>query len=93
MPFGTKANADGSMINFDRVYHDLIAPAVRDAALEPIRADQALSNALANIREKWEPETTARNVRLIRKTRQARGDPTPFEADVEPALGEAAALP
>lgn len=40
MPFGTKANADGSMINFDRVYHDLIAPAVRDAALEPIRADQ-----------------------------------------------------
>ena len=29
MPFGIKANADGSMINFDRVYQDLIAPAVR----------------------------------------------------------------
>ena len=33
MPFGIKANADGSMINFDRVYQDLIAPAVRDAEL------------------------------------------------------------
>src|SRR5215467_9157202 len=40
MPFGMKANADGSPINFDRVYQDLIAPAVRDAELEPIRADQ-----------------------------------------------------
>jgi tetratricopeptide (TPR) repeat protein len=53
---------------------------------------QALGDALANVREKWEPETTARNVRLIRVTRQARGDPTPFEADVEQALGQAAAL-
>jgi hypothetical protein len=33
MPFGTKASVDGSMINFDRVYHDLIAPAVRDAGV------------------------------------------------------------
>jgi tetratricopeptide (TPR) repeat protein len=56
-------------------------------------AAEALSNALANIREKWEPATTARNVRLIRETRQARGDPTPFEADVEQALSEAATLP
>jgi tetratricopeptide (TPR) repeat protein len=53
---------------------------------------QALGDALANVREKWEPETTARNVRLIRETRKARGDPTPFEADVEQALGQAAAL-
>jgi len=45
---------------------------------------------LANVREKWEPETTARNVRLIRETRQSRGDPTPFEADVEPVPGRAA---
>ena len=54
-------------------------------------AAQALGDALANVREKWEPETTARNVRLIRETRQARGEPTPFEADVEQALGQAAA--
>jgi tetratricopeptide (TPR) repeat protein len=53
-------------------------------------ATQSLSDALANVREKWEPETTARNVRLIRETREARGDATPFEADVEKALNEAA---
>jgi tetratricopeptide (TPR) repeat protein len=52
-------------------------------------ASQALRDALANIREKWEPETTARNIRLIRETRQARGQPTPFEADVEQSLGQA----
>jgi tetratricopeptide (TPR) repeat protein len=55
-------------------------------------ATHALGDALANVREQWEPETTARNVRLIRETRQARGDPTPFEADLEHALGQAAAL-
>ena len=55
-------------------------------------AAQALGDALANVRERWEPETTARNIRLIRETRQARGGPTPFEADLEDALGQAAAL-
>ena len=55
-------------------------------------AIQSLGDALANVREKWEPETTARNVRLIRETRQARGEPTPFEADVEQALDRAAGL-
>jgi tetratricopeptide (TPR) repeat protein len=57
----------------------------------PDTVTQALGHALANVREKWEPETTARNIRLIRETRQARGDPTPFEADVEQALDVAAA--
>jgi hypothetical protein len=46
MPFGIKANADGSMINFDRVYQDLIGPAVRDAELEPIRADQEVTGGI-----------------------------------------------
>ena len=50
-------------------------------------ASRALGDALACVRERWEPETTARNVRLIRETRQARGEPTPFEGDVEQALG------
>ena len=54
-------------------------------------AMQSLGDALANVREKWEPETTARNVRLIREAHEARGDATPFEADVEKALNEAAA--
>jgi tetratricopeptide (TPR) repeat protein len=37
----------------------------------------ALGNALASVREKWEPETTLRNLRLIRKAREGRGEETP----------------
>ena len=55
-------------------------------------ANQTLGDALANVREKWEAETTACNVRLIRETRQSRGEATPFEADVEHALSQAASL-
>lgn len=40
MPFGRKANPTGSVIDFDRVYSELIAPAVVNAALEPLRADE-----------------------------------------------------
>ncbi len=40
MPFGKKASADGTLIDFDQVYAGLIAPAIRDAKLEPIRADE-----------------------------------------------------
>ena len=35
-------------------------------------AEFALSDALAHVREKWEAETTARNLRLIREARQQR---------------------
>jgi hypothetical protein len=35
---------------------------------------EALADALAGVREKWEPETTARNLRLIREARQRRGE-------------------
>ena len=37
-------------------------------------ADESLDNALAAVRESWEPETTARNVSLIREARIARGE-------------------
>ena len=37
-------------------------------------ADEFLDNALAAVREGWEPETTARNVSLIREARIARGE-------------------
>jgi hypothetical protein len=40
MPFGRKPGAGGAMIDFDAVYRDLIAPAIRDAGLEPLRADE-----------------------------------------------------
>jgi hypothetical protein len=53
-------------------------------------ASRALGDTLAHVRESWEPETTARNIRLIRETRQTRGEPTLFEGDVERALNQAA---
>jgi hypothetical protein len=40
MPFGKKPMPDGSVIDFDRVYADLISPAIHEAKLEPIRADE-----------------------------------------------------
>ena len=38
-PFGTKPGRDGSPIDFDAVFADLIRPALMDAELEPFRAD------------------------------------------------------
>jgi len=40
MPFGKKPNAAGSVVDFDEVYKDIIAPAVLSAGLEPLRADE-----------------------------------------------------
>jgi hypothetical protein len=40
MPFGTKPGPNGTPIDFDAVYRDLIRPAVEAAELEPIRADE-----------------------------------------------------
>lgn len=53
-------------------------------------AEDSLSNALAAVREVWEPETTARNLRLIREARERRGDSAPWAADVEKALAQRA---
>jgi hypothetical protein len=35
MPFGRKSDATGASIDFDAVYHELIAPAVRAAGSSP----------------------------------------------------------
>ena len=40
MPFGRKMDAAGRVTNFDSVYEKIIAPAVSQAGLEPIRADE-----------------------------------------------------
>ena len=39
MPFGKKTAADGTVIDFDAVYKDLLAPAITAAGLAPHRAD------------------------------------------------------
>jgi hypothetical protein len=40
MPFGTRQDANGTTIDFDTVYSQLIRPAVEAAQLEPLRGDE-----------------------------------------------------
>lgn len=40
MPFGRKQDGAGQWIDFDAVYREIIAPAVSEAGLDPIRADE-----------------------------------------------------
>lgn len=47
--------------------------------------------ALAIVREPWEPATTARNLRLIRERREARGEDTAWIGPIEQALAQAGA--
>ena len=46
MPFGKKPNVAGSIIDFDSVYKDLFAPAIIDAGLEPLRADEEMTGGI-----------------------------------------------
>jgi len=54
---------------------------------------RALPKALANIREPWEPETTCRNLRLIREARERRGQVPVWSRSVEEALLQNARAP
>jgi len=49
-------------------------------------ARAATQAALAVVREKWEPETTARNLGLIREVRAARGEAVAWADAIEKAL-------
>lgn len=49
-------------------------------------AEEATANALACIREPWEPETTARNLALIAEARAARGEALAWADDIAAAL-------
>lgn len=60
-------------------------------ACDEAGASEALGDALAVVRESWEPETTARNLRLIREARERRGAPVPWAAEVEKELEKRAA--
>src|SRR3712207_5021761 len=48
MPFGRKSDPTGVTIDFDAVYHEVIAPAVRAAELEPIRADEEVTGGIVH---------------------------------------------
>ena len=58
----------------------------RDAAT----AAEALGDALTLVREPWEPETTARNLRLIREVRDKRGELVEWAAEIETELSRRA---
>jgi hypothetical protein len=53
-------------------------------------ARDALTSALGAIREPWEPETSARNLRLIRDVRVQRGIPAAWIRTIEEQLAAAA---
>jgi hypothetical protein len=53
---------------------------------DPELASTVLPDALAAVREEWEPETTLRNLRLIRQSRETRGDDVGWLLEVEEAL-------
>ena len=55
-------------------------------------AMDALAAALPAIREGWEPETTARNLRLVRETRESRGESVQWAVTIENELGRKASL-
>ena len=42
MPFGKKKDQNGNEIDFNKIYIDFIKPAILDADLEPIRADEEI---------------------------------------------------
>jgi hypothetical protein len=46
MPFGKKPYLSGSVIDFDSVYNDLFAPAITEAGLEPLRADEEMTGGI-----------------------------------------------
>lgn len=56
------------------------------------KAEAALSDALAAVRESWEPETTARNLRLIREARERRNEKYSWTSGIEEQLAGACAM-
>lgn len=62
-------------------------------AADEAAAVDALGNALAAIREIWEPETTVRNLRLIREARERRGEAAAWMLEIETELEKRPAPP
>src|SRR5216683_164085 len=46
MPFGQKPATGGGTIDFDAVYQELISPAISEAGLEPLRADEEMTGGV-----------------------------------------------
>jgi hypothetical protein len=59
-------------------------------AKDEAAARRALASALARVRENWEPESTANNLKLIRSAREDRGEEVPWAETVEQELSRRA---
>ena len=46
MPFGRKSDDAGMSINFNAVYKQFIVPAIKDAGLDPLRADEEVTGGI-----------------------------------------------
>src|SRR5215211_8325329 len=46
MPFGQKRDITGTLINFDSIYKDLIAPSIEEAGFGSLRADEELAGGI-----------------------------------------------
>ena len=46
MPFGSKPDAAGTIIDFDGIYKELIKPSIEEAGLEPVRADEEMTGGI-----------------------------------------------
>lgn len=73
---------DGSPDYWDYATRLELAVLAKDHA----KAETVLKDALAMIREPWEPQTTARNLRLIREARQKRHEDVAWITLLEAAL-------
>ncbi len=52
------------------------------------KCGEALGQALASVREIWEPQTTAKNIRYIKESRKLRNENIDNETEIEKALTE-----
>src|SRR5215211_6891314 len=46
MPFGQKRDITGTLINFDSIYKDLIAPSIEEAGFGSLRADEEVTGGI-----------------------------------------------
>jgi hypothetical protein len=56
---------------------------------QPGKAKDSLGRAITSIREKWEPETTVNNIRMIREARERRSMECDWIIEIENELQQA----
>jgi hypothetical protein len=81
--------ADGRADYSDHATRIELAVIARDEG----EAEDAASDALAAVREAWEPESTANNLRLVREARAEGGERVEWADAIEEELLRVAAAP